>query len=135
MKLKKLALDNMNSGVTVDLGEGSSVTLRSTNSKKYQDYIQQRLKPYRQSIKSKSIGDEALGKIYEEIMLDALADVVVTGWEGIKDENDVAVEYSKENVLKIVKDPAYAEFKDMLQGLASENETFRQATVDSVVGN
>lgn len=134
MKLKKLNLDAQANGVTVDLGDNSSVTLRSTASKQYTDYIQQRLKPYKASLKSKSLGDEALAKIFEGITADALADIVVINWSGIQDENGVDIPYSKEKAHEIFTDPAYAEFKELVSGLAAENETFR-AVVDGVVKN
>lgn len=134
MKLKKLNLDAQANGVTVDLGDNSSVTLRSTASKQYTDYIQQRLKPYKASLKSKSLGDEALAKIFEGITADALADIVVINWSGIQDENGVDIPYSKEKAHEIFTDPAYAEFKELVGGLAAENETFR-TVVDGVVKN
>ena len=135
MRIKKLNLDNMAEGVTVDLGDSSTVTVTSTNAKKYQDYISERLKPYRNGIKNKSIPDEQLGKIFSQITDQALADVVVLGWEGIQDENGKPIAYSKAKALELFTDPAYAEFKDLVAGLAAENETFRVATIEGVVGN
>jgi hypothetical protein len=134
MKLKKLNLDNMAEGVTVDLGD-ASVTIRSTGSKLYQDYISQRLKPHKNSIKNKTLNDETLGKIFSQITDDALADVVVLGWSGIQDENGVDIPYSKEKAHELFTDPAYAEFKDLVSGLAAENETFRAQVVEGITGN
>jgi hypothetical protein len=135
MKIKKLNLDNMSKGVTVDLGDSADVTIISSNDKKYQDYVQMRLRPYKNAIKNKTLGDEALGKIFTDITNDALSDVVVLGWSGIQDENGVDIPYSKEKAHELFTDPAYAEFKDLVSGLAAENETFRAQVVESITGN
>ena len=135
MKLKRINTAAQTDGVVVDLGDGSSVTVRSTAGKPYTDYISERLKPYRAQIKNKTINDEALGKIFTDITNDALADVVVLGWTGIQDENGVDIPYSKEKAHELFTDPAYAEFKDLVAGLAAENETFRAQVVEGVTGN
>jgi hypothetical protein len=62
--------------------------------------VEQRLKPHKRAIQTETLDK----KVADAIMRDVYASTVVLGWEHMEDENDQPLEYSKENVLKVLTD-------------------------------
>ena len=117
-------------GVKVDLGDGLQVTVARIGNKKYQDFIRKATKPYQQAIRNKTLSDS----IYEKIMVEAMADSILLGWEGMEDDHGDLIPYSKDMALEILSDPAYADFKQLVNDLANEQETFRSEALQETVG-
>lgn len=124
MKFSKFKQDinKAEQGSWVDIGDGAKVKIARIGNKNYQDRVMELLKPYKQSIRNKTVSD----RVIEDVINIALAETVLVGWEGFKDDNGEEVPYNKGNALKYLQDPAYADFRTLINDLANEIEVFRQ---------
>jgi len=115
-------------GVTIDLGDGLKVRLARIGNKKYNEALRRLTKPYQNAIRNKTISDEVM----ERIVLEAFVGNVLISWSGLTlDGADVP--YSREKAIEILSNPEYVDFRNNLEALASEMESFRAAEVAATV--
>ena len=128
MKLSKYTqnLTAAKEGVEIDLGEGCTVRVARSGNEKYQAYLRQVLKPYEKQLRLKSMPDALFEKLYNE----ALAETVLLGWKGLEDDAGKEIPYSKEKAIELLSDPVYADFKELVLGLAGEQAVFAAESVE-----
>lgn len=117
-------------GVKVELGEGASITVARIGNQKYTNELKRVTKPHMNAIRNKTISDELM----EKLVLDAFVGTVLLGWDGLKLDGK-EVKYSKDEAIKILKNPEYVDFKNMVEAAASEVEVFRAVEVSEAVKN
>jgi hypothetical protein len=124
MGFAKLAIDAdlAANGVTVDLGNGESIRVARAGNQTFNKELRKAAKKYGTAFQS--LGDEKL----EQIVMDIYCRTVLLGWGGYE------VEYSHAEAVKVMLDPANVEFRELVEKLASTNETFRREQIEAVVG-
>lgn len=114
-------------GVKIDLGEGASITIARLGNKNYQKKFQELAKPHKKAIRLGVLSDE----VAEDMLIKALADSVLLGFEGFEEDGEEIV-YSLENAEKLLK---VKDFRTMVMDLAGEAEAFRKADEEEAVKN
>lgn len=118
-------------GIWIDYGEAGQIKIARTGgaNQAYQSALQKFYKENKHSIDRDTLSDEVAEKKQTEIF----ARHVVLDWEDIKDEHGDDMEYSYENVVKLLTDlpDLYAD----LRGQASKVSNFRAAALEEDVKN
>lgn len=125
MGFAKLAIDAdlAANGVTVDLGNGESVKVARAGNANFNKELRKVAKKYGNAFQS--LGDEKI----EQLVMEVYCRTVLLGWNGYEKE------YSHANAVEVMLDPANVEFRELVEKLASTNETFRKEVIDDVVKN
>lgn len=94
-------------GVVLELGlnqRGEMAALRIARAGganvAFSKLVEQKLKPHKRAVQTDSL-DKAVA---DNIMKDVYASTVVVGWENMEDENGEPLEFTKDNVLKVLND-------------------------------
>lgn len=129
----KKALD----GVWMKLDPEGTVKLliARANNPKFQAFLQEKAlgkgkvtpRKLREMISTVSNANSAL-------MTEAIAKFILLGWEGLKEDGNV-VEYSVQEAIRVLGDPRYSEFKDIVLEMAQDTEEFREDAIEEVAGN
>lgn len=109
-------------GVKVDLGNGESVTVARSGNTLFNKELRKVAKKYGTTFQS--LSDDKL----EQLVMDVYCKSVLLNWEGFEKE------YSHAAAVEVMLDPANVEFRELVEKLASTNETFRRQAMDAVVG-
>lgn len=132
MKLSNFATDlNLaKNGVRIEVGEGFAITIckAGESNENFQKVLRQLRKPYQNM---KKISPELESDIFNK----AIAEAIVVSWEGLKDDNDVEIPYSKDKCYEIMKDKQYEEFHSLVLKLATEQAVFAKESVDATKSN
>ena len=125
MGFSKYAIDSdmAANGVTVDLGAGESVRVARAGNQNFNKELRKIAKKYGNAFQS--LGDEKL----EQIVMGVYCRTVLLGWSGFEKE------YSHAAAVEVMLDPANVEFRELVEKLASTNETFRKEVIEDVVKN
>jgi len=111
------------SGVWHDMGDGVRVKIARIGNPQYQKEFQRISKPYRNSIRRRSLSDE----VAERLLIDAMAKCIVLDWDGLE-EDGVPIPYSVANAKRLLTE--YRDFRDNINDFANEMEGFRQEEVE-----
>lgn len=108
-------------GFVADLGEPGKFTICRAGgaNANYYKALQRLSQPHRQAIRNEMIDPEVQARIIRE----AFAEAVVIGWEGVTDENEQPLPYSKENAIKLFND--LPDLFAQIQGWATNMANFR----------
>ena len=88
-------------GIALDYGSFSIRIVRAGGSnKRYGQELTRRLKPYRRQIDNETL-DNAVA---EKVMAGLYADTVVIGWDGVTDETDASLPFTRDNCIKLFTD-------------------------------
>ncbi len=110
------------SGVTVDLGNGESVKVARAGNPAFLKELRKVAKKFGTAFQS--LPEEKL----EQLSMEIYCRTVLLGWEGFEKP------YTPETAVEVMLDPANVEFRELVERLASTNETFRKELIESVVG-
>ena len=132
MDLMNLVMDSdlERDGVWFDLDEVTSIKVARVNSPEYQKALREAMKPYKVQIKKGTVPDYVLHKIIGDVMSDHL----VKDWKGLI-VNGQEIEYSKKEAKRILTDPKFAEFKDIILEFANDAERYRAEEIEDTSGN
>jgi len=132
MDLNKFRTDTTKTeeGVLVDMGDGLKVRIARSGNPKHQKELQRVTKPYLRQYQTKTISDE----LVMEHSLQAFVGTVLLGWEGLQLDG-VDVPFSRDKAIELLRDPAYKDFRALLESLADEQELFRAEAVAATVKN
>lgn len=124
MGFAKLAIDAdlAANGVTVDLGGGESVTVARAGNTNFNKQLRAVAKKYGTTFQS--LADDKL----EQLVVEVYCKTVLLGWSGFEKE------YSPAVAVEVMLNPENVEFRELVEKLASTNETFRRQAMDAVVG-
>ena len=130
MDLKKLKTSDKleTEGVWVDIDATTKLKIARFNNPSYKKIIQQKLKPYRSSLRAGTLPDA----IMEKALLETISETILLGWEGLQ-ENDADVPYSVEASKRFLTD--YPDFRDLVTTLATEADLFRTEDIEAAEKN
>ncbi len=114
-------------GVWIDIDSDASVKVARANNKKFRKRLQQLTAPYKRLIEQDKISDDKL----DELLVIALAECVLLDWRGLS-VNGENIEYSRENAIKILSDPAYVDFRDYIVSLSQDADVFREKEIEAI---
>lgn len=124
------------SGVILTYGENSKgkkigikVARAGGSNKAFQRVLTAKTRPYRRQIDQNTMDNATM----EGLLREVYADTIVLGWENVEDENDQAMECTRENIIKLFTDLPDL-FTDVRTG-ATESAAFRVEILDAVVKN
>lgn len=111
-------------GVTVDIGDGKSVKVARMGNKNFNKKLLAATKRYGQH------GWKSLSRDkQDEEYVKAMIGTVLLGWTGYP------VEFSEAEALKQLLDPSEVVFRELVESLATEPETFRSEQIEETVKN
>ena len=67
---------------------------------KFAKVLEQKMKPYKRAIANDTMDN----KVAEKLLVEAYADAVILGWEGVEDREGSPLEYNRDNVVKVLTD-------------------------------
>lgn len=67
---------------------------------KFAKVLEQKMKPYKRALANDTMDN----KVAEKLLIEAYADSVVIGWTGVEDKEGNALEFNRENVVKLFTD-------------------------------
>lgn len=116
-------------GVPVNYGDGLVLTLRRAGASNplFRAAAERHLKPRQHALKAM---DEPGSR---KLMAEVYADAVVAGWEGMKGPDEQPLEFTRDNVVKVLTD--LPEFFKIVQRDAEEMTLFRAQEVASNAKN
>jgi hypothetical protein len=97
--------------------------------KQYSKTLEHKTKPYRRMIQAGTMDQ----KVGEQIMREVYAETVILGWKNVEDEDGNELEFTKENVVKVLNDLPDL-FRD-IQEQANSLAVFRQESLDEEAKN
>lgn len=134
-KLSKFAIDleSAKNGVTVDLGDGLSVTVAQAGAgnPRYQKVLRQLLKPYERQLKANTLDDD----VFEDQVTKAYVEAVLLGWKGLEDDEGNEITYSKDKAYEILSNKENFAFKQQIIDLANEQAVFAKELKDDTKSN
>ena len=99
--------DLENSGIELDYGKnskGAPIRIRIARAgganKRFAKVLDRLLRPYKRQLANDQLSDD----VAKDVMIQAYADAVVLGWEGVGDREGNPMEFSRENVVKLFTD-------------------------------
>lgn len=111
-------------GVTVDIGDGKSVKIARMGNKNFNKKLLAATKRYGQH------GWKSLSRDkQDEEYVKAMVGTVLLGWQGYP------VEFSEAEAVKQLLDPSEVVFRELVESLANEPETFRSEQIEETVKN
>lgn len=130
MKFSTFATDlNLEeTGVWVDLGEGTQLKLARIGNPAYKKMMRDKLKPYRTQSARAGISD---GK-WNELNCEVLSQTVLLDWKGWEDDKGKNIPYSKKNAYDMLI--GLKDFRAMVVDYADQQATFAMET-EAEVGN
>jgi hypothetical protein len=97
--------------------------------KKYMKLLQARMKPHKRQMDTDTLPE----KTATDILAACFADAVILGWTGVKDEEGKDMEFTRENVIKLMTDLPDL-FRDVQQQ-ANLVSNFRAAEIEEIAKN
>lgn len=91
--------------------------------------IEQKLRPYKRAIANDTMDN----KVAEKLLIEAYAEAVVLEWSGVEDREGNALEFTKENVVKVFTDLPDL-FLDV-QAQSQKSALFRASLREAEQGN
>jgi hypothetical protein len=118
-------------GITLDYGKAGKIRIHRAggSNQKFINYYRAQMKPYTRQIQSGTMDNEVANKL----LIDIYAKTIIIGWEGIKDRNNVELEFNYNNVSQVLTDLPTL-FQD-IQASSQDATLFRKEIVEDVVGN
>lgn len=120
-------------GVKVDFGDGLKIQVRRLNSKHSRETRRKLEKPYTAQFRNRDMPDS----LQEQLLNKQIAESIVVNWEGVPDPDkpDKELQCTPENVLKMVSDPRFKDFRDDILTAALERTTFEKTAREDAAKN
>lgn len=96
---------------------------------KFAKVLELKMKPYKRALANDTMDNKAA----ERLLIEAYADTVVLGWEGVEDRDGNPMEFSKENVVKL-----FTDLPDLfidVQQQSQKSALFRAEVLEGEQGN
>tara|TARA_R110002096_G_scaffold375632_1_gene569251 strand:- start:41 stop:457 length:417 start_codon:yes stop_codon:yes gene_type:complete len=121
-------------GIELDFGDGVifKVARAGKSNPAFSKASRKRTKPYLFAIKAGTLSDE----VATTVLINVYADSVVLGWEGVTDKEGESLEYSRENVVKLLTD--LPDLLEQIKEYSEDSDSFNAAThggVAETLGN
>lgn len=130
MDLKQMKVSDSLSqdGVWVDLDETSKVKLARFGNAKFKSRLRALMSPYKRMIDNDTMSDVKA----DELLVIALAETVVLDWKGLSLDGK-EISYSVGTVMKILSDPAFIDFREMIVSMSRDMELYREEELKDAV--
>lgn len=99
--------DLESSGIELDYGKNSKgepirikIARAGGANKRFAKVLDRLLRPYKRQLANDQLSDD----VAKEVMIQAYADSVVLGWEGVEDRQGNPMDFTRENVVKLFTD-------------------------------
>lgn len=99
--------DLESSGIELDYGKNSKgepirikIARAGGANKRFAKVLDRLLRPYKRQLANDQLSDD----VAKEVMIQAYADSVVLGWEGVEDREGNPMEFSRDNVVRLFND-------------------------------
>lgn len=99
--------DLENSGIELDYGKNSKgapirikIARAGGANKRFAKVLDRLLRPYKRQLANDQLSDD----VAKDVMIQAYADSVVLGWEGVEDREGNPMEFSRDNVVRLFND-------------------------------
>lgn len=105
-------------GFSLEYGEAKFIIARAGGAnKKFQSCIERKLRPYRSAINSGTMDT----KTAEKLLAESYAEAIILAWDGVTDEDGDELEFTKENVVKVLLDlpDLFADIQEQSQKVAN----------------
>lgn len=119
------------SGIVLDYGDAGSIRIHRAGgaNQRFKNYTTATLKPYTRQINTGTMDEDTSRKLTAQIY----AKTVIVGWEGVCGPDGETLEFTEENVIKVLLD--LPELFEDIQRAAQDASLFRAAENDVVEGN
>lgn len=99
--------DLESSGIELDYGKNSKgapirikIARAGGANKRFAKVLDRLLRPYKRQLANDQLSDD----VAKDVMIQAYADSVVLGWEGVEDREGNPMEFSRDNVVRLFND-------------------------------
>ena len=123
----KIDMDKANEGVWFDVDTETRLLIARAGNEKFTKALQKAMQPYLIKNRVKGLRDID-PKIAAGIIQDVASRTVLLNWENLLD-NGVELPYNAENSLRLMRDPEYVEFQQMVAEYADMSEEFRTEAI------
>lgn len=130
LKNFKTDLTKEHEGTWVELGDGAAIKVARLNNPAFVAKFRDMPKHQAAALRRNTINDDELDRIFVE----ALVDAVLLDWRGM-DENGSPLTYSKVTAIRVLSDPTYKDFRDLIVDEARDMENFREDMLDDTAKN
>lgn len=92
---------------------------------KFAKALEHKMRPYKRAIANETLDN----KVAEKLLMETYAETVILGWNGVEDREGVELEFTKDNVLKVLTDlpDLFADIQQQSQKSALFREELREA--------
>ena len=128
MNLKDIKVDSSKSeeGVWIEIDDGAELKIARQQNK---NYVREMNKEFAaRKIKLKSLG-RLDSLVLREITLRIAAKTILLDWKGLF-EGDKELKYSPEEAMRLMIDPDYQEFQNLVLELSDDAEHFRKEEIE-----
>lgn len=115
-------------GVWIQMDEETKVLIARNGNAKYREVMTRRTAPFKAAIRNNILPE----KTAEKILIEAMADAILLGWEGMK-ENGAEIPYTRDKAVEMLT--KYKEFRDFISETASQVELYKQQEDAASAGN
>lgn len=132
MDLRKTRTDPSKdkNGVWVPIDEETSILVRRAGNADYRTALTKLMQPYQQSLRFQQLPEDTARRILAE----AEAEAILVGWKGMKQDGE-ELPYSKAEAARLLSNPEYAVFQEIVRGAAGDWDNFRAAEEAQAVKN
>lgn len=123
-------------GIVLDYGTNSKeerisirVARAGGSNTKFAKVLEQKMKPYKRALANDTMDN----KVAEKLLVEAYADAIILGWEGVEDRDGNPMPFTRENVIKLFTDLPDL-FVDVQQQSA-KSALFRTEILEAEQGN
>lgn len=117
-------------GVTIDYGDAKVTIHRAGGAnRKYATVLQAKMAPVRYQVEKGTLPDDKSTKLLAEVY----AESIIIGWEGVIDADGNVLEFTKENVVKVLTD--LPDFFSFIQRESSSFALFRKEEIKADAKN
>jgi hypothetical protein len=115
-------------GVWIEIDDETSLLVARWENPKHRDLQAQQMAKARLSSGLINAGQA------EQILNHQIAETILIGWKGMK-ENGKELEYSPEEAVRILSDPVWRPFRDMVMRFATDERRYREEVIETALGN
>lgn len=113
-----------NEGSWIEIGDGARLLIARAGNENYKAYYRKISAPHKTKFRRSFdiLNDPELNNLADEMMIDAMANTILLGWEGIKDQNNADIPFSIQNARKLLE---IKDFRFYVYDLAGDIENFK----------
>jgi hypothetical protein len=127
---QRVDIDKSTDGVWVDVDATTKIKIARFLNSKHKAFVDRAMKPHKRASRVGQVDDE----ITDKIEIEALANCVLLGWEGLTVKGK-EVKYSVKQAIEFLSDPALPQFITMVRELSTDMTIFHEIEMEDAVEN